>query len=119
VPVPVNTLLKSSDYEYLLNTSRARVAIVSDSLIAAIEAIPRQQLSFLEKVMVVGGGPRTGTLSFEKLARESSSVLQAESTDKDDAAFWLYSSGSTGQPKACVHLQHDMVVSSERYAKAY
>jgi len=118
VPVPVNTLLKSSDYEYLLNNSRARVAIVSDSLIAAIEAIPRQQLRFLEKVMVVGGGPRTGTLSFEKLARESSSVLQAESTGKDDAAFWLYSSGSTGQPKACVHLQHDMVVSSERYAKS-
>src|SRR5580765_3827069 len=117
VPVPVNTLLKSADYEYLLNNSRARVAIVSDSLVAAIEAIPRQQLRYLETVIVVGGESRTGTLSFEKLARESSSVLQAESTGKDDAAFWLYSSGSTGQPKACVHLQHDMVVSSERYAK--
>jgi benzoate-CoA ligase family protein len=116
VPVPANTLLKSPDYEYLLNNSRARVAIVSDSLVAAIEAIPRRQLRYLETVIVVGGEPRTGTLPFEKLARESS-VLQAESTGKDDAAFWLYSSGSTGQPKACVHLQHDMVVSSERYAK--
>jgi len=117
VPVPVNTLLKSADYEYLLNNSRARVAIVSDSLLAGIEAIPRQQLRYLETIIVVGGEPRIGTLSFEKLAQESSSVLQAESTGKDDAAFWLYSSGSTGQPKACVHLQHDMVVSSERYAK--
>src|SRR6476661_9829710 len=116
VPVPANTLLKSADYEYLLNNSRARVAIVSDSLVAAIEAIPRRQLRFLETVIVVGGEPRTGTLPFEKLARESS-VLQAESTGKDDAAFWLYSSGSSGPPKACVHLQHDMVVSSERYAK--
>lgn len=116
VPVPANTLLKSPDYEYLLNNSRARVAIVSDSLVAAIEAIPRRQLRYLETVIVVGGEPRTGTLPFEKLARESS-VLQAESTGKDDTAFWLYSSGSTGQPKACVHLQHDMVVSSERYAK--
>jgi benzoate-CoA ligase family protein len=117
VPVPANTLLKSADYEYLLNNSRARVAIVNDSLVAAIEAIPRRQLRYLETVIVVGGEPRAGTLSFEKLARESSSVLQAESTGKDDAAFWLYSSGSTGQPKACVHLQHDMVVSSETYAK--
>src|SRR5438309_8950723 len=47
-PVPVNTLLKSADYEYLLNNSRARVAIVSDSLVAGIEAIPRQQLRYLE-----------------------------------------------------------------------
>ena len=118
VPVPVNTLLKSADYEYLLNNSRARVAIVSESLVAAIEAIPRQQLRYLETVIVVGEESRTGTLSFEKLARDSSSVLRAESTGKDDVAFWLYSSGSTGQPKACVHLQHDMVVSSERYAKS-
>ncbi len=42
VPVPLNTLLKSADYEYLLNDSRARVAIVSDSLVAAIEAIPER-----------------------------------------------------------------------------
>src|ERR1700682_5048269 len=118
VPVPVNTLLKSADYEYLLNNSRARVPIVSDSLVAGIEAIPRQQLRYLETIIVVGGEPRTGTLSFEKLAQDSSSVLPAESTVKDDAAFWLYSSGSTGKPKACVHLQHDMVVSAERYAKA-
>src|SRR6266576_46771 len=118
VPVPVNTLLKPADYEYLLSNSRARVAIVSESLVAVIEAIPRQQLRYLETIIKVGGEHRTGTLSFEELTQKSSSVLQAESTSKDDAAFWLYSSGSTGQPKACVHLQHDMVVSTERYAKA-
>ncbi len=117
VPVPVNTLLKSVDYEYLLNNTRARVAIVSESLMPALEAIPRHQLHYLETIIVVGGEPRTGTLSFEKLAEENSPELQPEATSKDDAAFWLYSSGSTGRPKACVHLQHDMVVSAERYAK--
>ena len=40
VPVPVNTLLKPTDYKYLLNNSRARIAIVSDSLLALIQAIP-------------------------------------------------------------------------------
>ena len=35
VPVPVNTLLKPADYEYLLNNSRARVAIVSQVIDAS------------------------------------------------------------------------------------
>src|SRR3979411_1748225 len=40
VPVPVNTLLKPDDYEFLLNNSRARIAIVSDSLLPNLRAIP-------------------------------------------------------------------------------
>jgi len=47
----------------------------------------------------------------------ASPELQAEVTNKDDAAFWLYSSGSTGRPKGCVHLHHDMVVCTELYAR--
>jgi len=117
VPVPVNTLLKPADYKYLLNNSRARVAVVSESLLAPIQQIPRAELRFLETIVVVGQAP-PGMLSFDELTSKSASDLAPAPTRKDDAAFWLYSSGSTGQPKACVHLQHDMVVSSERYAKA-
>jgi benzoate-CoA ligase family protein len=117
VPVPVNTLLMPSDYQYMLNNSRARVAVVSESLLANLDGISKEQLRYLETVIVVGGEARPGTLSFEDVVQKSSSALEAESTSKDDAAFWLYSSGSTGRPKACVHLQHDMVVSCERYAK--
>src|SRR5258708_13580492 len=86
VPVPVNTLLKSADYEYLLNNSRAREAIVSDPLVVGIEPIPRLQLRYLETIIVVGGEPRTGTLSFEKLTQTGSSVLQPESTGKANLA---------------------------------
>ena len=118
VPVPVNTLLKPADYKYLLNNSRARVAVVSESLLPLVQATARNELDYLETVAVVGGVPPAGTVSFEQLVVEGSVDLKAAPTRKDDAAFWLYSSGSTGRPKACVHLQHDMVVSTERYAKA-
>lgn len=47
VPVPVNTLLRANEYEYLLNDTRARVVIVSDSLLHLVQQIPRQSLEFL------------------------------------------------------------------------
>jgi benzoate-CoA ligase len=118
VPVPVNTLLKPSDYEYLLNNSRARVAIVSDSLLPLLQAVPSANLQYLEHVVVIGGSETKGPQTLDVLIRESPSSLEAARTSRDDAAFWLYSSGSTGRPKACVHLQHDMVVCAERYGKA-
>lgn len=117
VPVPVNTLLKPSDYEFLLNNSRASVAIVSASLLPLLKAIPAGNLRSLKTIVVVGGEAQSGTISFDAWIRDSSAQLDAAHTCKDDAAFWLYSSGSTGRPKACVHLQHDMVVCAERYAK--
>ena len=117
VPVPVNTLLKPVDYQYILNNSRARVAVVSESLYPQIEAIPRSQLRYLKHIIVVGAKSPAGNLSFDEVLEQNSADLEAEPTSKDDAAFWLYSSGSTGVPKACVHLQHDMVVCAERYAK--
>ncbi len=117
VPVPVNTLLKPADYQYMLNNARARVAVVSESLFPQIDAIPREQLRYLKHTIVVGDKAAVGTLRFDDLLEQNSPDLEAEPTSKDDAAFWLYSSGSTGFPKACVHLQHDMVVCAERFAK--
>ena len=115
IPVPVNTLMRAADYRYFLDDSRARVAVVSAPLLA--ESIPALQgSSHLRHVLVAGGAPGSH-LSFEDRVARASPALEAAPTSRDDVAFWLYSSGSTGRPKGAVHLQHDMVVSAETYAK--
>lgn len=114
VPVPVNTLLKAQDYRYLLNDSRARVLVVSQELYATVEPI-LAEMEHLRQVVVVG--QVEGRPSFDDLIGGQPGELDAARTHRDDVAFWLYTSGTTGMPRAAVHLHHDMVHCFELYAR--
>src|SRR5438309_9628974 len=115
VPIPTNTLLKSQDYQYMLNDSRARVVIASEALLPQLSAIPRDDLPYLEEIIVDGAA--TGDMRAIDQLLSASPSLEAEDTSKDDAAFWLYSSGTTGFPKGAVHLHHDIVHTVACYAQ--
>jgi benzoate-CoA ligase family protein len=118
VAVPVSTSAKIHEYEHMLADSRARVAIVHETFLPLIDQVPRQRLRHLRHIVVAGSHQNASRYSnLHELLDQASPELTAEHTNKDDAAFWLYSSGSTGASKGCVHLHHDMVVCSELYAK--
>jgi benzoate-CoA ligase len=117
VPVPLNTLWKPADYEYVVADSGAAALIVSEALLPQVERIPAGAPATLRHVVVSGlaaGGART---RLADLISAGSTQLDATSTSHDAPAFWLYSSGSTGRPKGCVHLQHDMAVCAALYGK--
>jgi benzoate-CoA ligase len=103
--VAVNTLLTPKDYEYMMSDSRAKALLVSPPLKPQFDPF-LSKLPFLKHVLVP---------PFE-LAK-SSPELKAAPTTRDDACFWLYSSGSTGMPKGTVHVHSSMRLTAEFYAK--
>ena len=115
VAVPLNTLLAPKDYEYLLNDCRARVLVVHESLLGQICPI-RDRLRYLKHVVVAGAKQRS-ELCLRALMERASPALAPFDTSRDDTAFWLYSSGSTGVPKGAIHLHHDMIVQAKLYAE--
>jgi benzoate-CoA ligase family protein len=116
VPVPVNTLLTTKDYAFMLKDSRARALVVSDALHAKLE--PALSASPHLQAVVVASSPTGGAeAKLDALLDAASPSLAAADTTKDDVAFWLYSSGSTGAPKGAVHLQSHLVQTAALYGQ--
>jgi benzoate-CoA ligase len=109
VPVAVNTLLTTKDYEYMLADSRAKALVVSEALLPQFKPIV-EKLPFLKHVIVTGP-------QFEAVLAKGQPTLAPAPTTRDDACFWLYSSGSTGMPKGTVHAHSSMAQTAELYAK--
>ena len=81
---------------------------------AAAEAIlsVRAECPWLAAVIAVGRA-RRGALAYDRVLERASPELPAADTSRDDVALWGYTSGSTGQPKAAVHLHHDLVYAAD------
>jgi benzoate-CoA ligase len=117
VPICLNTLMRPKDYLYFLNDSRAKVLVVDATLYSNIEKI-QDQLIYLDHIILVNGDASDSKIiQYTEFVSGRSKNLEPARTCPDDPCFWLYSSGSTGNPKGTVHLQHDMVFTSETYGK--
>jgi len=111
VPVPINTLLRAKDYEFVFADSEAAAVIWSpeydDEVLPALKTVSR---GLPHRIRTEGEGT-----TLRSLMDEASADLDPVGTTALDDCFWLYSSGSTGNPKGTIHRHRDMVVTSQRY----
>jgi len=111
VPVPLNTLLRAKDYEFIVADSAAAAVVWSPEfdpeLVPALEALDSGPS---HRIRTEGDGTTLRTL-----IEGASADLDPAPTAAVDECFWLYSSGSTGNPKGAIHRHRDMVVTSQRY----
>ena len=115
VPIAVNTLLTTNDYDYMLRDSRARALVVSAPLLPTIGSVIAKQRD-LKNVIVSKGDPGPYQ-SLDALIEAGSPRFDAVSVCPDDICFWLYSSGSTGAPKGTVHAHSSLIETAELYAR--
>jgi benzoate-CoA ligase family protein len=109
VPVPINVLSTSDQIIYYLRDSRATAIVIDAELLPRLREV-RAECRYLRTVLVRGeANLESGELSYDQAIAAASEELEPEPTHKDDASYWLYSSGTTGGPKGTVHLHRDMV----------
>jgi benzoate-CoA ligase len=119
-PVAVNTLLTADDLAYMLEHSRAQVALVSGAVKPALKAALAKSDHEVHTVVVSRPAAplEAGEIEFEDFLGHAAPLMKPARTHADDPAFWLYSSGSTGRPKGTVHSHANPYWTTELYGKA-
>ncbi|MEE4236204.1 MAG: AMP-binding protein, partial [Anderseniella sp.] len=115
VPVALNTLLTTDQYRYMLSDSRSQALFVSAALLPVVEPV-LGELPFLKHV-IVAGGEHGAHHSLADLMEASAAEHEAADTSCDEVAFWLYSSGSTGQPKGVMHVHSSLMDTASTYGR--
>jgi benzoate-CoA ligase family protein len=110
VPIPLNTLLRTPDYQYIIEDSGGAGLAYSPEYAGEVEpalAAMAKKPSLIFKTEGTGG--------LGEMMEKASATLDPAPSTADGECFWLYSSGSTGRPKGAVHHQRDALVNAEYY----
>jgi 4-hydroxybenzoate-CoA ligase len=111
VPVPINTLLPPDITAYILADSRAAALAVSAPLVEAL----RPALARFEPGRIIVSAPDGNGGDFDAFLTDAAPDAAPIACSPDEVAFWLYSSGSTGNPKGVRHIHSSLKATADTY----
>jgi benzoate-CoA ligase family protein len=120
VPVPVSTMLLAHDVAALAADSGTRVVVASGRYAGLL-----QEVTTVQAVVLTDDGGRRDqaprppgvTVSAWEDLRDDAEV-DVEPTTASSAALWLYTSGTTGRPKAAIHRHGHIRAVCDTYARS-
>jgi benzoate-CoA ligase family protein len=127
IPVPVSTMYRAEELGELVADSRARMVVATPECAAVARAAMHLAPEAATLVLIsdpeepegnepVGSGVSSPAWSDLLAAGQAAGPAGPYRTWFDSPAFWLYTSGTTGRPKAAMHRHGSVARVCETYA---
>ena len=116
IPVPTSPLWSKDEVAFVANNAEMKFFVVNAPLMPPVEEA-KPNFEFGTKVIVIGGEAdkvkAAGNLVFEEMMANGAPNLEAAMLGPGDIGIILYTSGTTGMPKGCVHFARPAIIESK------
>ena len=110
IAVTTMPMLRAPELTAIINKARPAVALCDHRLLAELRAAA-QATGIVGEILAWGDGDLEG-----RMARAPDRYINVD-TASDDVCLLAFTSGTTGQPKACMHFHRDVLAMSDVVAR--
>jgi len=112
VVVSTMPMLRTAELGKIINKAEVRLALCEENLMSELTKLPDFKTGTL-KAFSFG----TDTSDLEPLCADMPPYFEPFDTAQDDVALLAFTSGTTGEPKACMHFHRDVLAMADTYAR--
>lgn len=112
VAVSTMPLLRAFELRQIVEKARIGLALCDASLLAELEQA-KAELPVLRRIVPFG----EPDAELERLAAAKAPDFTAVDTSQDDVCLLAFTSGTTGEPKACMHFHRDVIAMCDSFAR--